>query len=102
MTPNGKVEWIVIPNWEKFQHYKDRNPAWIKNYPQLLSDEAYLSLSFHQRGVLHGIWMEYARAHRRLPDGTPTVSRRLGGRVTTATLQALEQAGFIEIVLAPC
>ena len=27
--------WIVIPNWEKFQHYTDRNPPWVKLYTEL-------------------------------------------------------------------
>ncbi len=91
-------KWIVIPHWDRFQHYKNRNPVWIKVYPELLSDEAYLGLTFHQRGVLHSLWMEYARAQRQLPGSTLTLTRRLGDRVTTATLEALNHAGFIQIV----
>jgi hypothetical protein len=91
--------WIVIPNWDGptgFQHYKDRTPVWIKNYTELMSDDAYLGLTLHQRGVLHGLWLEYARARRQIPDSTLTVSQRLGDRVSRATLDALNHAGFIE------
>lgn len=90
--------WIVIPNWdgpEGFQHYKDRTPRWIKNYTELLHDDGYLQLTLVQRGVLHGLWMEYASARRQIPDSTLTVSRRLGQRVTRATLDSLNHAGFI-------
>ncbi len=87
--------WIVIPNWERFQHYKNRNPLWIKSYLELMGDDAYLGLTFHQRGVLQGIWLEYARARRQLLGSTSSLSRRLGGRVTTETLEALNHAGFI-------
>lgn len=88
--------WIVIPDWHTFQHYRDRTPIWIKNYTELMSDDGYLGLTLHQRGVLHGLWMEYARARRQIPDSTSTVSRRLGERVTRATLNALKDAGFID------
>jgi hypothetical protein len=89
--------WIVIPNWRRFQHYKDRNPKWIKVYTELMSDDAFLALSFHQRGVLISLWLEYAAGRRQIIDNTATVSRRLGGRVSRATLEALNDAGFTEV-----
>lgn len=93
--------YIEIPNWDGFQHYKDRTPKWIKNYTELLADDAYLGLTGHERGVLHGLWLEYASARCRLAVDTASISRRLGLRVTTATLEALNHAGFIEYSLAP-
>jgi len=101
--------WIVIPRWDGedgFQHYKDREPIWIKNYTRLLSSDSYLGLTFVQRGVLHGLWLEYARSNRQIRDSTLSVSRRLGERVTSATLDALNHAGFVAFSaskpLAPC
>jgi hypothetical protein len=67
----------------------------------LLHDDAYLKLTLHQRGVLHGLWLEYAAAGRQLPDSTATVSRRLGERVTRGTLDALSNAGFIAYCSRP-
>lgn len=91
--------WIVIPRWDGpdgFQHYKNREPTWIKNYTRLLNDEEYRSLTMHQRGVLHGLWLEYAASNRQIPDSTLSITRRLGERVTRATLEALNHAGFIQ------
>jgi hypothetical protein len=59
-------------------------------------------MSGHQRAVLHGLWLERARLER---DGLwPLVSfnrrylsGRLGLRVTSDDLEALDGAGFIEI-----
>ena len=31
--------WIEIVGWEKFQHYRDRRPIWIKNYLDLLNND---------------------------------------------------------------
>jgi hypothetical protein len=86
---------LVIPGWERFQHYKDRNPPWIKTYTELLSDEAYLQLSGHRRAILHGLWLEYARSNCRLSLDTRTLTRRLGLKVSSSDLQALHDAGFI-------
>lgn len=105
-------QWIVIPNWdgdeehEGFQHYKDRDPIWIKNYRALLSKEEYICLSFHVRGILHGLWLEYAASNRQIRDNTLTLTRRLGQRVSTRDLKSLSDAGLIEFSasapLAPC
>lgn len=91
--------WIVVPRWDGsdgFQHYRDRDPIWIKNYRTLLSSDEYLTLSFHIRGVLHGLWLAYAASNRQLRDSTLTLTRRIGQRVTTRDLLALNHAGFIE------
>jgi hypothetical protein len=99
--------WIIIPNWRKFQHYQKRDgeevkrPEWIKNYGRLLHDDAYLALSLERRGVLHGLWLEYAASGRQLIDSTCSLSRRLDGRVTRATLDALNHAGFIAYSSSP-
>lgn len=103
--------WIVIPRWEEFQHRdagRSKVQPWIKNWTRLLSDDAYLSLTWEQRGLLHGIWLEYARARRHLCvvgvssasrryAGAPSLSRRLGRTVRLTQLEALRDAGFIEL-----
>lgn len=94
----GTTTWITVTRWDDFQHYSKRDPIWVKVYTRLLSDDRYLSLTFHQRGVLQGIWLEYARANRQLRGSTLSLSRQLGGRVTTRDLEALNDAGFIDIL----
>ena len=90
--------WIVIRNWDKFQHYRDREPVWIKNYVRLLHDDNYLGLTFHQRGLLHGLWIAYAASGRQIRDSTASVHRMLGQRTTNAQLLSLNRAGFIDVL----
>jgi hypothetical protein len=90
--------WIVISRWDDFQHRdmaRSSVPPWIKNLTRLLSDEAYLELTPHRRALLHGLWLEYARTRRELPENTLSLSRRLAMKVTTRDLEALNHAGFI-------
>ena len=92
---NGET-WIIVRNWERFQHYKDRDPYFIKLYTELQHDHNWLALTGHQRAVLVGIWLEYASARCQLPLNTASLTRRLALRVSSATLEALNHAGFIE------
>lgn len=93
------ANWIVIPNWhggkEGFQHYKDRDPKWIKNYTRLLSSDTYLGLSGHRRGIIHGLWLAYASSNCQLRVDTASLSRRLSLRVTMSDLVSLSDAGFL-------
>ena len=88
--------WIVIRNWDQFQHYKNRRPAWIKTYVELLDDPEYLRLTGVQRATLHGLWLAYAMSRTCLPLDLQMINRRLGLQVKMATLHSLNQAGFIE------
>lgn len=93
-------KWIWICRWETFQHYKPtpgQVPAWTKMYTQLINDEAYLELSSHRRGVLHGLWLAFTSSRCRLGADTRSLSSRLRLRVTSADIDSLNHAGFIQI-----
>ncbi len=93
---NEGDRWIVIPHWDDFQHYKKRDAPWIKTYTRLMFKPEYLGLTFHQRGVLHSLWITYATTNRQIRDNTLTLTRQLGHRVLRRDLEALNHAGFIE------
>ena len=91
--------WIVIPRWDEFQHRdmaRSTVPPWIKTYTKLMADDEFLALSFHLRGLLVSLWLEYAAARRQLSGSTVALTRRLGQRVTIRDLESLNHAGFIE------
>jgi len=88
--------WITVPNWDRFQHYKDRVPPWIKLYTaELLHDTAWEGLSAGSRGTLVTIWAEYALHKGQL--STEVVSKSLGRSYKAAYLDSLNDAGFIEL-----
>jgi hypothetical protein len=89
-------QWIVVPRWHEFQHYRDRDPNWIKNYRVLLSDDDYLALSGHTRAILHGLWLAYASSDGQLRLDSLSLSRRLALRVTMKQIESLNHAGFIQ------
>ena len=91
-------QWIVIPNWGKFQHYKDRNPPWIKLYTELAKKDEWQRLTLHQRGVLVTIWLEYALTSGQVSVRSLSGNPQLGLRVSSVQLKALSDAGFIALV----
>src|SRR5262245_20989128 len=89
--------YIVIPNWDRFQHYKsDTKPPWIKLHTSVLHDDEFLKLTVAQRMALIGIWMLYAKSGRKVGVSTVSLSRQLSQRVTKRMLEARNHAGFIE------
>ena len=97
------MSWIVIRNWQIYQHRdtlrsKERGTApWIKDYVSQLHDDDYLQLTLAQRGLLHGLRQEYAQSAGRCPADVRQLSRRLQGKVEQRQLNALIHAGFITI-----
>jgi hypothetical protein len=88
--------WIVARNFDRFQHYHDRSPIWIKCYTDLLHDDDWTGLTAFQRGVLMTIWLEYASS-----DGLLSLRALRAAedeRIPTATLDTLAEAGWIRLV----
>ena len=87
--------WIVVPNWDKFQHYRDRSPVWIKLYLELRDRDEWRELTDAQRGLLVRIWLEYAVSGgflrvSKVRQSSPHKTRR-------DSLDSLQAAGFIEV-----
>lgn len=90
--------WIEVVDWQRFQHYRDRRPLWIKLYTELLDDDVFLALPEGTRLLLVELWLMYATTHGQLTDSTRTLSQRLRHRVFTHQLERLNEAGFIRFV----
>jgi uncharacterized phage protein (TIGR02220 family) len=57
-----------IKDWEKFQHFKDRNPIWIKLYRTLLDDIEWHKLSGDEAKALVMIWLLASEKNGELPE----------------------------------
>jgi hypothetical protein len=95
-------QWIVIRNWNEYQHYKDGPPKWVKWYTGLLHDPAFTRLPMGTRGVFAHLLLLYAGCSAELPRSTRWISRQINGHVTSAQLDSLNHAGFIEFSSRPC
>ena len=46
-----------VKNWEKFQHYKDRNPPWIRMHKSLLDNQEFHELTPFSSKLLMFLWL---------------------------------------------
>jgi len=65
MSENDRIR---IKGWEKFQHYKNRKPPWIKLYRDLIDDMEFYALSGDAAKTLVLLWVIASEADGYLPD----------------------------------
>ena len=98
---------LRIRNWDKYQHYKNRSPSWIKLYNTLLDDLDFSRLDeANQRHCIFLMLLVSRLAENKLPisaNSTLTLrigtaewlSRRIDAR-SEINLEALLKSGFLE------
>ncbi len=90
-----------IKNWNKFQHYKDRKPPWIKLHMSLLYDQHYLGMNPKAQLVLIHCWMAAADSwnpSKEVEPLLPAESFQIRSRVVLRGklyLQEIVNAGFL-------
>ena len=88
------VNFFRVVNFERFQHYKDRIPPWIKLYNEVLDDYEFVQLEDAERWHLMGIWLLASRMNNRIPRDPAWVAQRISS-TEPVDLDRLEQLGFI-------
>lgn len=92
---------IRVVNWEKFQHFRDRDPIWIKLYRDLRHKREWRVLSGDSAKLLIDIWMISSENQ---PPGCIPDDADLAWEVRSddthlgVLLQELEEQGFIEMI----
>lgn len=87
---------IRVVRWEEFQHYKDRDPVWIKLHRGLLDNYEWSRLQDASKSHLIGIWMLAARHDNRIPADSEWIAKRISAS-GPVDLQPLIAGGFIEM-----
>lgn len=85
---------FAVKNFEKFQHYKERSPVWIKLYSSVLEDYEFAKLPDASKAHLLAIWLLASRYSNRVPYDAQWISTRINA-TCAVDLAILERAGFI-------
>lgn len=92
---------IAPKNWKSFQHYKDRNPAWIKLHKQLLDDFEFQCLPLASRALAPMLWLLASEHQDGVIDAEPEkLAFRLRWNIedVKAAIGPLIGKGFFEVV----
>ena len=84
---------LKVKNWETFQHYKHRNPPWIKLHRAILDDYAFCSLPDAAKAHLMLLWLYASQNNGLVPPDVPFLERKLS--CSNLDLDSLVDAGFL-------
>jgi len=89
--------YLRVKDLSKWQHYKRRNPPWIKLYNTIFNDYRFSKLRDETKYHLIAIWSFASVMDNKLPNDSEWISTRIGANLTV-DLTELTEAGFVEIV----
>jgi hypothetical protein len=72
------LPYLKVKNWAEFQHYRDRNPPWIKLHRTLLDDYEFSRLQDASKAHLMLIWLFASQKNGLVPDDPSFLKRKLG------------------------
>jgi hypothetical protein len=72
------VNYLRVKNWSEFQHYRDRNPPWIKLHRTLLDDYEFARLQDASKAHLILIWLFASQRDGLVPDDPKFLKMKLG------------------------
>jgi hypothetical protein len=93
----AEKKFIRVVNWERFQHYKHRNPPWIKLYGEMLSSRTWVTLDDSSRVLAFAVLMLAARHENKIPMD-PDYIRRVAYLNSDPNFDGLLETNFVEIV----
>lgn len=88
------MRYLRVKNWTEFQHYKDRNPPWIKLHRALLDDYEFSRLQDASKAHLLLIWLFASQHEGGVPDDPKFLQKKLG-LDKEPDLESLVSRGFL-------
>ena len=90
------MQYLSVPNWDKYQHYRDRSPKWIKLHQAVLDSYEFGRLQDSQKAHVMLIWLLASKLDNRIPADPKWIARKIGSSAPV-DVDALIQAGFLEV-----
>lgn len=84
-----------VRNLKKYQHYKNRNPPWVKLHNKLLADQEFVGLRDSAWRLAFELVLLSSTNGELIPADAQSLSFLLRRKVKQADIQLLESIGFI-------
>jgi hypothetical protein len=89
------MEYMTVRNWAKFQHYKDRNPPWIKLHFELLSSRDWVMLDDAGKLLAVACMLIASRNEGKVPCDPDYISRV--AYIKRVNFKPLIECGFLDV-----
>jgi len=90
------MNYLKIRNWDEFQHYKKRNPPWIKMHSSLLSSYEFSCLHDASKAHLLLIWLLAAKTNNQIPNDPAWIQKQIGSE-EKPDVKLMIELGFIDL-----
>ena len=101
---SSDMQYISVKHWDSMQHYKDRNPPWIKLHRELLNDYEFACLKDACKSHLMLIWLLASQLDNKIPNDPKWIAKRINC-TSAIDIKTLIDKGFLAVdsdVLAGC
>jgi len=90
-------KFFKVPNLDKWQHYKDRCPPWIKLHRDIFNDYEFSCLQDASKAHLVYIWLLASQMDNKLPADAKWIANKINA-TDAVNLKLLIEKGFIELI----
>ena len=91
------AQFFRLKGWDEYQHYKDRDPPWIKLHRKMMSSRTWVMLDDPGKALAIACMMIAAGTGNRIPFD-PAFIKRVAYLQEEPNLRALLEVDFIEII----
>ncbi len=74
------MQYLTIPELERWQHYKDRRPPWMKLHVEIFDDYEMAMLPDATKYHLLGIWLLATQIDNKIPNDNKWLQNKIGAR----------------------
>lgn len=94
------MSYLIVRNWERYQHYKNRRPIWIKFYVELLDDMELRKLPITTRLLWDQLLLLAAKSDNRILNDSEEIARstRIPHEATANGIQELLEGRWLRQV----
>lgn len=92
-----KPDYLTIPSLDKWQHYKDRCPPWIKLHRDMLNDYKFSCLPDASKAHLLSIWLLASQMDNEIPNDVDWIAKKINA-TDKVDIKLLIDSGFILLV----
>jgi hypothetical protein len=90
----SETGYIEVKNFDQFQHYKQRNPPWIKLHASMMEDYEFARLPEVAQLHLIGIWVLASKTGNKIPADPVWIGRRINAQ-SPVDVELLVSSGFV-------
>lgn len=93
----SRKRYLSVSNFDALQHYKDRNPIWIKLHCSILDDYNFSALPDETKFHAVGLMLLASRLNNKFPDDEAWLRQKIGAN-SEINLKILLEIRFLEVI----